>query len=273
MEFSRRRFLGVVGAAGCTCGLPHSAVHAEEVFSGEGFCAELVSLEDGATEFAIEEFSENALDPSQPPEAAAYRAKRWNPKRTSLKVGLLSQPNYVDRVIASARKWEPYTGVSFDFVGDGEIDILVDFSPGGSWSYLGTDSKIYAKRGDRSMNFGWLKANSSDSEFDRVVIHEFGHALSLVHEHKRPDTKIDWNVQAVYDYYKKNYPQYDEKWVKNNVLDRYQSDVLNWTTPYDRKSIMHYAIPAALLMDPSGAVAWNTELSKKDEEFADWLFG
>jgi len=37
-----------------------------------------------------------------------------------------------------------------------------------------------------TMNYGWLKDDTDDVEYRRVVIHEFGHALGAIHEHQNP---------------------------------------------------------------------------------------
>lgn len=33
------------------------------------------------------------------------------------------------------------------------------------------------------MHFGWLRDDTDDVEWRRVVVHEFGHALGAIHEH------------------------------------------------------------------------------------------
>ena len=47
------------------------------------------------------------------------------------------------------------------------------------------------------MNYGWLTPDSDDDELRRVVLHEFGHALGLIHEHQNPEGGIEWNEPAV----------------------------------------------------------------------------
>ena len=48
------------------------------------------------------------------------------------------------------------------------------------------------------MNYGWLTPESAQDEVRRVVLHEFGHALGLIHEHQNPKGGgIEWNRDAV----------------------------------------------------------------------------
>ena len=59
-------------------------------------------------------------------------------------------------------------------------------------SYLGTDSRRFSRTGRPSMYlvFDPDDANNTDQEFQRVILHEFGHALGLIHEHMRPDRPL-----------------------------------------------------------------------------------
>jgi len=43
-----------------------------------------------------------------------------------------------------------------------------------------------------TMNFGWLNEDSDEDEYSRVVLHEFGHSLSCIHEHQHPANGIPW---------------------------------------------------------------------------------
>ena len=36
------------------------------------------------------------------------------------------------------------------------------------------------------MNYGWLEPDTELREYQRVVRHEFGHALGMIHEHQNP---------------------------------------------------------------------------------------
>ncbi len=117
------------------------------------------------------------------------------------------------------------------------------------------------------MNFGWFTDSTSQSEFSRTTIHEFGHALGLVHEHQHPTNNIPWNRPAVYDYYYRTQnPPWTPGQVDFNIFARYSAGETSFSQ-YDPSSIMHYAIPSALLLDPSRAVGWNTVLSLTDKDF------
>lgn len=60
---------------------------------------------------------------------------------------------------------------------------------GGSWSYIGTDA-LHLPKESASMNLGFVDA--------ATVMHEFGHALGLIHEHQSPfKGGYEWNKEEV----------------------------------------------------------------------------
>jgi hypothetical protein len=115
------------------------------------------------------------------------------------------------------------------------------------------------------MNYGWIDADSPDDEVQRVVLHEFGHALGLIHEHQNPEGGIDWNEPAVIADLSKPPNSWTEEQIRHNVLDHYPRDAVTSTT-VDRLSIMMYPIPAAWTNDGFSADL-NSDLSEKDVEF------
>ena len=197
----------------------------------------------------------------------AVIAKRlWKPGRV-LKVRLIGRPSAVvgDHIEYYATSWSDYANVTFKMIKNGPADIRVAFNPaGGSWSYIGTDAKVIAAS-KPTMNYGWLTGDTEEAEFSRVILHEFGHALGAIHEHNHPEAGIPWNRLAVYQYYKQT-----QGWTREDVdaqvFSAYAVSHVN-SSVYDRRSIMHYAIPAQLLLSGSTPVGWNRELSSRDKSF------
>lgn len=258
----RRRFLKFAGLVPiCFC--CRSATAAGE--SDPLVCTELVMPDfQSSLEIAIDENPEN--DPMRQnlprTEAISLYKKKWNPQRRILNISFIEEPKYLDKVIQNARGWEPHIGMKFRF-GNSDPDVLVSFDEGGSWSYIGTDSRYYAQRGRPSMNFGWFNTATADGEFSRVALHEFGHALSLVHEHSHPGGTISWKQTDVIAYYaKQGWSTVD---VKNQIFKKYQLSQVNGSR-YDPTSIMHYPIDKTLVSDPSDVVGWNEQLSLLDIE-------
>ena len=116
-------------------------------------------------------------------------------------------------------------------------------------------------RGD----YGWLTPDSDDAELNRVVMHEFGHALGLIHEHQNPEGGIQWNEPAVIADLSGPPNNWDVDQIRVNVLSHYPpGDVTS--TPVDADSIMMYPIPAAWTLDGFSADL-NEDVSNQDREF------
>jgi hypothetical protein len=199
--------------------------------------------------------------------AALLNAYKW-PAGARITVKFLEgSPALQQRVFKVAQEWvgPQMANLALARTRDDTADIRVAFMPGrGSWSYLGTYCR-QIPRTDPTMNFGWLTDRSDDRELRRVVLHEFGHALGLIHEHQNPDHPIRWNRAAVLSDLKQPPNNWDEATIENNMFKKYAPrDVTS--TPVDSASIMMYPIPAAWTLDGFSA-ALNGELSSLDKEF------
>lgn len=131
--------------------------------------------------------------------------------------------------------------------------------------FLEGDPELQIPAPEPTMNYGWLTPDSNDDELHRVVAHEFGHALGLIHEHQNPDTPIDWNRAAVIADLSGPPNNWDEATIENNMFKRYDPSEVS-TTPTDRLSIMMYPIPASWTNDGFSADL-NKELSDTDRDF------
>ncbi len=140
-----------------------------------------------------------------------------------------------------------------------DSDIRVAFRRGGGYkSQIGTDANL--RYGKVTMYLQNLD-NTSNREFRRVVLHEFGHALGLHHEHQSPDANINWDEEKVYAYFLAE--GWDSTEVKRNVLTKISTDEYS---PFDESSIMIYAVPKELTKDDS-EIGWSFNLSRIDKEY------
>ncbi|RSL57444.1 hypothetical protein CEP53_006463 [Fusarium sp. AF-6] len=148
-------------------------------------------------------------------------------------------------------------------------DIRVSFtSQGVSSSCIGTDAEDHPHESTMTLN---MHHNDQRSAEDRRkhrqsdVLHEFGHALGMEHEHAHPDCPIKWNYRIV-----QGRRGWDAQKVTQNYrkLDNASTTICN---AYDPKSIMHYPVERG---DAQGGtvIPMNTVLSDGDKEFLIWIY-
>ena len=139
---------------------------------------------------------------------------------------------------------QPLVNLKFIFVPDNSPTALIriDFDPNrGSWSLLGTDCKYNTD--SPTMNFAWFDVGT--------VLHEFGHALGMIHEHQNPrNRKIQWDRQKVY-----SWAQSTQGWSReqtdNNILNAYDINHINGSD-FDPLSVMLYFFPGSLTTNNQG---------------------
>jgi len=186
------------------------------------------------------------------------------PNGATLKVSFLDEASdfVKERIVNYAKVWEDYANISFKFIDTSDGDIRIGFKKGGSWSWVGTLAQG-VKSDEKTMNFGWLDDYISENEFSRTVIHEFGHALGLKHEHQHPDGDICWNWEAVIDFYTGDPNNWSKEETRSNLESLSYYSIGN-STAYDPQSIMHYPIPQSLT-SCNYMTGWNTDLSDLDK--------
>lgn len=198
--------------------------------------------------------------------AALLNESKW-PVGSAITIRFLAgSPQLRQRVRKVAGEWTKLANLDFDFREAGETDIRIAFQQGnGSWSYLGTQCRTIAQD-QPTMNFGWLDDTSDDGELRRVVLHEFGHALGLIHEHQNPIKPIRWNRDAVIRDLSGPPNNWDLATIENNMFKKYEQLAVTGTA-VDPTSIMMYPIPRAWTVDGEVSSDFNMNLSATDRQF------
>jgi hypothetical protein len=176
-----------------------------------------------------------------------------------------------DRVFETASRWtspnEGGANLNFKRASKPEsADIRISFDEaGGSWSMVGTNAKGVAP-GDATMNLGWAREDTAEKDFASVVLHEFGHALALLHEHNHPKLELRWKKDVVYADLGSPPNEWSRDDVDFNVFEQYPLNRTKMSDKPDLVSIMIYTIPARWL-DGQEAITPSDHLSKGDISF------
>lgn len=217
-----------------------------------------------AAEAAIEENPDNVPAGGEElgaRELAVVTGKKWKNGKTLTVAFMDGDPDVHARVEGHAHVWSQYANITFDFGNHAKPDIRISFKGVGSWSHLGTDA-LLVPEDEPTMNYGWLRPDSPEDDYKRVVVHEFGHALACIHEHQNPSGNIPWDEEKVYAYYMGPPNNWPKVQVFQNLLQKYSADQYQFTE-FDRDSIMLYPVPKELTVG-GYEVGWNRELSEMD---------
>jgi len=165
------------------------------------------------------------------------------------------------RIVAAAQVWFSEANLKLDAgvpnprtcADKDRSNIRISFDEPGFWSYIGNDSvgMDLISNNLSSLNLQGFDASPPEEPvFSGLVLHEFGHALGLHHEHQSPSNTcadyIDWT--KLYDYFKHAYG-WDQAKVDQNLKPLLSDhSAYDWSTP-DYNSIMIYASDKAFLKE------------------------
>jgi len=208
---------------------------------------------------------------SQSPGGGAQHAAvvidyKWKPGQ-EITVKFLTTPEFDDQdlIRECAKEWEKYANIRFKFVTQPDANIRIAFDKlDGFWSVLGTSCLSNKNQTKPTMNLG---LDASIANVKGNILHEFGHALGLIHAHQNPEARIAWDPEAVVKYY--NNHGWDLVTIMENVLQPDDEDKLqNLDDRFDKDSIMAYPIEKSLLKPEQHhfATGFHSVLSAHDIE-------
>lgn len=166
----------------------------------------------------------------------------------------------------SINKWAPHINLKLEFVDgpDGDIRIAANNQTGGH-SAIGRQANDIPKS-EPTMVIGF--GGENDNYTAGTIMHEFGHALGLQHEHQHPDNTLDFDRERVYqEYAKHGLTREETDAFVLNPLNRENLIFLG----YDKDSIMNYGFAEGTIRN-RGAIPRGNDLSKGDKEFAEFIY-
>lgn len=159
---------------------------------------------------------------------------------------------------------QPLVNMKLEFVDDVKTAMIrISFdSTSGAWSLVGTDCTTVKDPTKATMNLGWFDVPTT--------IHEFGHAMGMIHEHQNPkENPIKWDKEKVYAWAERT-QGWSKKMTDTNILNA-PHEQLNGSA-YDSESIMLYFFPGKLTKDGNGSHQ-NLRLSKLDVIWLHNMYG
>lgn len=192
---------------------------------------------------------------------AVFLSERLWPNGSTLRVCFLDgDARTRRRVAAIAREWTRYANLDFRFYAGTTGDIRVTFRGEGFWSAIGVGSRRNAPRYSMSLYHIW---EEPQAEFRKHVLHEFGHALGLLHEHQSPAAGIRWDRPYIYRYLAGPPNAMTPEQVDKNLFRGFGVESTNYSR-FDPASIMLYWFPPEFTLDRVGTRN-NTDLSPTDK--------
>lgn len=177
------------------------------------------------------------------------------------------------RVEQIAQEWAKYANLRFEFGSAPDAEISISLAPGqvSSWSYIGTDALAVSKNAP-TMNLPLPSELLTDAEFQRVVLHEFGHLLGLIHEQQNPNANLPWDREAVYRDLQGSPTFWTKEQIDSVVLRKANAGLSDEYRDYDPLSIMVLSSMPKRWFRGDFEVGLNYVLSESDKKFIAKLY-
>ncbi len=184
-----------------------------------------------------------------PGHLAVLTSRYWGSSGVKLTVGFpfdSTPKDLQNKILAYANEWGRYANIKFVLTAT-DPQVRINRAADGYWSYLGTDILSIPKN-EPTMNLQGFTMSTKDSEFMRVVPHEFGHCCGFGHEHARKEIVAKLDVNKTIAYFERN-QGWSASQTRQQVLTPLNEASIRGTPNADQDSIMCYQLPGSITVD------------------------
>ena len=234
------------------------------------------------------------LDESDTAKGIYALSLQWPPSYAKLRVCFMGGKDANNaRVAEIASKWVDSQAMSLklDFGKPGkprrceanaqrESQIRISYDKPGYWSVVGQVSVVYLTQQEASLNlegFGDADLAAFDiPDIRGIVLHEFGHALGLLHEHQSPSSACaqEFNWNHIVSYLSGPPNNWDEDTIRTNMAPEVAEDLM--VTDFDPRSVMLYSFPAEFYLKGTSSSCFisqaNDDISPLDRATVAYMY-
>lgn len=204
---------------------------------------------------------------TDPKRIGVLASKFWGGRAADLTFTFLESVSQamIDKMTAFANSWGEFSRVRARYTSDlSSAVVRIAFGNSGYWSYLGTDC-LQIPRNQPTMNLQQFTVNTRESEWHRVVKHEWGHAWGCPHEQQRRDVLALLDVQKTIAYFRAT-QGWSEAEVRAQILTPLEERSLMNPSPADVTSIMCYQFPGSITKNGQ-AIPGGMDFSAADKTY------
>lgn len=218
----------------------------------------------------------------------------WPPSYSKLRVCFMGGTDKVNAAVARvASTWNEVADLSLklDFgkmnqprrcdPNGRESQIRVSYDQPGYWSQLGQNSMVYVAQEEASLNLEQFDKVPDarmllQGELKGVILHEFGHAFGLLHEHQSPVATCanEFNWDFIVKYLSGPPNNWNQDTIRFNLAPYAGEDLM--MTDFDRQSIMLYSFPAEYYTKGAQSSCYigrsNTDISGADKATVEYMY-
>lgn len=202
-----------------------------------------------------------------PNHLAVVTHKRWKvPVRLGVKFLDSPSQEFKNKLLAHANLWNKTADVQFSESTSND-GVRLSRESGGYWSFMGTDIR-HIPVNQPTMNLEGFTVNTRESEWPRVVCHEFGHTLGMPHEHTLPELQERLHREKVIREYART-----QGWTRRDVISQIfppPEDVIA-SEHADPESVMAYSFGGHLTKDGQ-PILGGSRINERDYAFVATIY-